>query len=125
MAHDSGRRVSGDSGGNGSGGSSSSGEKISAQRIDAIVRGTVQGVGYRWFVVRRAAELGLTGWTANEADGSVRVVAEGPQSALEQLEAQLRDGPAGAQVQSVEVARSPAVGDFTSFTIRPGAHRGD
>ena len=46
------------------------------QRLVAIVRGQVQGVGYRWFVQREAARLGLQGWVANQLDGSVEVVAE-------------------------------------------------
>ena len=95
------------------------------QRLDATVRGSVQGVGFRWFVVRRAAQLGLLGWTSNEADGSVRVVAEGASDALQQLENHLNDGPAGAHVTRVDVARMPATGEFTTFGIRSGAHRGD
>lgn len=98
---------------------------IGRQRLDATVRGIVQGVGFRWFVVRRASGLGLTGWTSNEADGSVRVVAEGPTAALDQLLALLRDGPAGAEVQMVDAARAPATGEFTTFGIRPGFHSGD
>ena len=96
-----------------------------SERIEATVRGDVQGVGFRWFVVRRASELGLVGWTANESDGSVKVVAEGPTGALDQLVNHLHEGPSGASVQSVEVSRSPQVGGFTSFSIRSGAHRGD
>jgi len=89
------------------------------------VRGIVQGVGFRWFVVRRASGLGLTGWTSNEADGSVRVVAEGTTDALDRLLALLTDGPPGAYVQKVDATRAPATGEFTSFGIRPGAHSGD
>ncbi len=100
-------------------------EREQPQRFEATVRGTVQGVGFRWFVVRRASDLRLTGWTSNEVDGSVRVVAEGSASALDQLEVQLRNGPAGAHVTNVEVHRAPATGEFSSFGIRPGAHRGD
>ena len=89
------------------------------------MRGIVQGVGFRWFVVRRASGLGLTGWTSNEADGSVRVVAEGTTDALDRLLALLTDGPPGAYVQKVDATRAPATGEFTSFGIRPGAHSGD
>ena len=52
------------------------------QRLVATVRGMVQGVGFRWFVQREAARLGLDGWVANQVDGSVEVVAEGPDAAL-------------------------------------------
>jgi len=95
------------------------------QRIEATVRGIVQGVGYRWFVVRTGKELGLTGWAANERDGSVRVVAEGVPSALDALEEQLRQGPAGAYVRAVDIVRMPASGEFGSFSIRSSSHRGD
>ena len=95
------------------------------ERLDATVKGNVQGVGFRWFAQRTASKLGLTGWTSNQADGSVRVVAEGSAAELEDLERRLKDGPSGAHVRSVEAARSPATGEFSSFTIRPGAHRGD
>jgi acylphosphatase len=95
------------------------------QRLEATVRGRVQGVGFRWFVVRDASALGLTGWTRNEPDGSVRVVAEGPSAALDELESRLRRGPAAAEVTAVERARAAATGEFKTFSIRPGGHRGD
>ena len=64
-------------------------------RLEATVRGRVQGVGFRYFVVRRALELGLVGWVANGADGSVRCVAEGPSAALDALEVDPPDRSAG------------------------------
>ena len=64
-----------------------------AARIDATVIGRVQGVGYRWFVLEAALRLGLRGWVANEADGSVRCVAEGPRADLETLLLELARGP--------------------------------
>ena len=95
------------------------------ERLEAKVNGTVQGVGFRWYVVRTASELGLTGWTSNEADGSVLVVAEGARHALQELERRLRDGPSGAHVSEVQVTHRPRTGEFSSFGIRAGAHRGD
>ena len=95
------------------------------ERLDAVVRGSVQGVGFRWFVVRRATHLGLAGWTSNEPDGTVRVVAEGSPAALDELLAALRTGPAGASVETVDARRLPAAGGLGSFTIRAGDHRGD
>ena len=58
-------------------------------RIDATVAGRVQGVGFRWFVLDVARRLELRGWVANEADGSVRCVAEGPGEDLEALVVEL------------------------------------
>jgi acylphosphatase len=71
--------------------------------MSAVVRGRVQGVGFRAFVRRHAAALQLRGWVANRSDGAVDVLAWGPRAALEQLLAQLDRGPAGARVSGVEV----------------------
>jgi acylphosphatase len=67
-----------------------------------VVKGRVQGVGYRYFVLRQAGALGLTGYTRNRDDGSVEVVAEGGEDALAQLESRLREGPAFSEVSGVE-----------------------
>jgi acylphosphatase len=66
-----------------------------------VVRGRVQGVGYRYFVLRQADLLGLAGFARNLADGSVEVVAEGSEGALADLEARLREGPSFAEVTGV------------------------
>jgi acylphosphatase len=95
------------------------------ERLDATVRGYVQGVGFRWFVVRRATQLGLRGWTSNEPDGTVRVVAEGSPDALDELLAALRTGPVGASVERVDTQRLLAAGGLGSFTIRGSGHSGD
>ena len=97
----------------------------SVGRLEATVRGRVQGVGFRYFVVRRALELGLVGWVANTADGSVRCVAEGTPRALDVLEADLRSGPVGAIVDAVDAVRMSGTGRFDRFAVRSGAHSGD
>ncbi len=66
-----------------------------------IVSGRVQGVGYRYFVLRQADALGVTGYTRNRSDGSVEVVAEGSDAALADFEARLREGPSFAEVAGV------------------------
>lgn len=71
--------------------------------LDAVVTGLVQGVWFRDTTVRRARELGVAGWVRNDADGSVRVHAEGDAGALEQLVAFLHEGPPLAQVEAVRV----------------------
>lgn len=93
-------------------------------RLEARVRGIVQGVGFRWFVVRHANRLGLAGWVTNDADGGVSVVAEGSASAIDELLGLLREGPAGATVESVDGRRLPASG-LRGFGIRGGGHSGD
>lgn len=94
-------------------------------RLEAWVRGRVQGVGFRYFVVRQARQYGLTGWVANEGDGSVHGVAEGSRADLERLLVDLEAGPPSAIVERVDTRWSDANGDFTLFGIRSGAHRGD
>lgn len=94
-------------------------------RLEATVRGRVQGVGFRYFVVRRAMELGLVGWVANAADGSVRCVAEGPLENLDALADELARGPLGAIVDAVDIVRMPGTGRFERFSVRSGAHSGD
>lgn len=94
-------------------------------RLEAVVHGRVQGVGFRIHVVRAAAALDLTGWVANASDGTVRCVAEGPRPALERLVEAIERGPTGAVVERVTVTWRPAAGDVGPFAIRSGAHPGD
>lgn len=94
-------------------------------RLDVVVRGAVQGVGFRYFVLRQAAGLGLDGWVANAPDGSVCCRAEGPRPALEALLAALREGPPGARVDDVAAAWSESSGGLGRFTVRAGSHPGD
>ena len=69
-----------------------------------LVRGMVQGVGFRWYVARHARSLGLSGFARNLADGRVEVVASGSEAAaLARLEELLRAGPAHARVEEVDV----------------------
>jgi acylphosphatase len=82
-----------------------------------VVRGRVQGVGYRYFVQREADALGVTGFVRNLPDGSVEVVAEGGEPAVTQLEARLREGPSFATVASVDRSAIAARGDH-GFHIR-------
>jgi acylphosphatase len=95
------------------------------RRLDVVVRGHVQGVGYRFFVLRLASGLGLDGWVANEVDGSVRVRAEGPSDALDELLGGLRVGPPGARVDDVAVRWRDATQDMGAFAVRSRAHPGD
>ena len=87
-------------------------------RLKAVIRGEVQGVGFRWAVQHQADRLGLTGYAENLPDGSVRVEAEGAPDRLDQLEAFLHQGPRWAEVSSVDAERSPATGDFYTFEAR-------
>ncbi|NJD09148.1 MAG: acylphosphatase [Gemmatimonadetes bacterium] len=73
------------------------------RRIRFLVHGRVQGVGFRFWVLRQAQALGLRGWVRNCRDGSVEVEAAGPSPALERLGLALRDGPPHAQVLELQV----------------------
>jgi len=86
--------------------------------MTARVTGRVQGVGFRWWIRRHGQRLGLTGWVMNADDErSVEVVAEGDVTSLDELERLLKSGPDGARVESVEVRRGPASGEFERFEI--------
>jgi acylphosphatase len=87
-------------------------------RLKAVVKGEVQGVGFRWAVQRQAGRLGLTGYAENLPDGSVRVEAEGDPDRLDQLEAFLHQGPQWAEVAAVDSQRQSATGEFHRFEAR-------
>lgn len=86
-------------------------------RIQARIRGRVQGVAYRAYTVDEAEKLGLVGWVRNLWDGSVELEAEGPRPALEALIAWCRRGPPAARVTDVQVSWLPPTGADRSFGI--------
>jgi acylphosphatase len=81
-----------------------------------IVRGRVQGVGYRYFAQKAAAALGLTGYVRNLDDGNVEVYAAGPETALSDLAARLRAGPRYSDVRGVD-EQEAGVQQYASFEI--------
>jgi acylphosphatase len=88
------------------------------QELHAVVTGYVQGVGFRYFVVEQAQRLGLQGYVRNQTNGDVEVVAQGTRSILENLLAQLRQGPMAAQVDEVQTTwRQPTI-HTSNFHIR-------
>jgi acylphosphatase len=83
------------------------------------VSGFVQGVGFRWFVLRQAEVLGLVGWVKNLPDGRVEVVARGEVPRLALLDQKLRTGPRHARVDSVEKLDIPHEGvEYNSFRVK-------
>jgi acylphosphatase len=92
--------------------------QIETTRLHAIVTGIVQGVNFRWFTQRRAADLGLVGYVRNRSDGSVEFVAEGSRGALEQLLDAARVGPTAAVVENVDAHWSAPTGEYHRFEIR-------
>ena len=91
-----------------------SGKAIDARRW--IVRGRVQGVGYRYFAQRAAVELGLTGYARNLDDGRVEVYAVGPVGKLSEMAGRLYRGPQWSDVRGVE-EQEAAVQEYGSFRI--------
>jgi len=97
---------------------------VSIVAADILIEGRVQGVGYRAFVERRAAPLGLVGYTMNLADGRVRVHVEGDRGAIDTLVADLARGPRLAHVERTDVRWVEPTGQYTDFDVRyhePGA----
>jgi acylphosphatase len=88
------------------------------KRIEAVVHGFVQGVSFRQYTQQEARKLGLTGWVKNERDLTVKVIAEGPETALQQLVEWLHIGSPYGRVDKVNVTWSEATAEFTNFEVR-------
>ena len=83
-----------------------------------LVRGRVQGVGFRWFVEREAFILQIAGWVRNNPDGTVEILAQGTRDQLAGLHSRLREGPRAARVDDVEVSEAQPVAGLISFLIQ-------
>ena len=91
---------------------------IPEARCHAFVVGVVQGVGFRYFVMDAAVDVGAVGWVRNLRDGRVELVAEGSRSGLETLLTQVRRGPRVGRVDRVDEVWEEAAGEFHSFGLR-------
>lgn len=87
-------------------------------RVSVIVHGRVQGVAFRNSTVRRALELGVTGWVRNLPDGSVEGMFESDESAVRALVDWCRQGPPAARVDRVDTRELAYTGEFPDFVIR-------
>jgi len=90
---------------------------VGSSRQHMIVKGRVQGVGFRWSCRAQAVKLGLAGWVRNLPDGTVEVVVEGDDQTVQQLVAWCRNGPAHAQVSGIEI-RPESPHGVSDFVIR-------
>lgn len=88
------------------------------KRIEATVYGRVQGVSFRYYTQKEAIRLNLTGFVANDSDGSVRVVAEGPEDILKTLVNYLQVGSPSATVEKVSTTWATATNEFNKFSVR-------
>jgi acylphosphatase len=92
--------------------------KFLTQARRFVIRGRVQGVGFRWFVEREAHILGITGWVRNNDDGSVEVLAVGAPEKLAELRSKLQAGPRAARVEDLEESEAQPVAGLDSFQVR-------
>ena len=90
-------------------------KSVQARRF--LVRGRVQGVGFRWFVEREARLLGVAGWVRNNADGAVEVLAQGSREQLSNLRVRLLQGPRAARVDDVDESEAHLTQGLTTFRI--------
>jgi acylphosphatase len=93
-------------------------EQASVQARRFVVRGRVQGVGFRWFVEREAHILQIAGWVRNNPDGSVEVLAMGSREKLAGMRNRLEEGPRAARVDAVTESEAEPVAGLESFQVR-------
>lgn len=87
------------------------------KRYHLLIKGRVQGVGYRMSTQIAAQKIGLTGWVRNLSDGQVEIVAEGDLMQLKQFVDWAWQGPRFAQVTDITINEQPATGEFETFEI--------
>ena len=87
-------------------------------RAEILVGGIVQGVGFRYFVLRNAQALGLKGYTKNLYTGEVLTVAEGPKHLVEELSKKIKIGPGNSYVKSFNIKWMKPTNEFKSFEVR-------
>ena len=86
--------------------------------FSGVIRGRVQGVGFRYYAKAKARELDLTGWVRNLPDGAVEVMAKGPVSALERFMHCLEEGPIGGSVEKADFQWFQESQELNGFEIR-------
>ena len=92
-------------------------DEKSTQARRFLVRGRVQGVGFRWFVEREARILGIAGWVRNNPDATVEVLAMGTRDQLSGLRSRLTQGPRASRVDEVEESEARPVSGLNTFRI--------
>ena len=95
----------------------STAEQPATQARRFVVKGRVQGVGFRWFVEAEAHKLGVAGWVRNNSDGNVEVLAMGTREQLAGLKFKLWEGPRAARVDEVTEREADLVPHLSSFHI--------
>ena len=85
--------------------------------LSVIVTGRVQHVGFRYYTLKEASALNLTGYVRNQEDGDVRIIVRGPNNLLDVFLASIRRGPGWARVDGIKIQELPDE-DFQSFEIK-------
>ena len=85
--------------------------------VNLTISGKVQGVGFRYFVLRQAQELGITGWVSNKPNGHVEALAQGDKEDLDQFIAKVKEGPSFSRVDDVILNWEDGQENYTSFEI--------
>ena len=85
--------------------------------VNMKITGKVQGVGFRYFVLRQAQELGITGWVSNKSNGHVEAMAQGDKEDLDQFIAKVKQGPAFSRVDDLILNWEDGQENYTSFEI--------
>lgn len=89
------------------------------KRIHIIVKGIVQGVGFRYFTVNVAERYGIVGFVRNLPTGEVEIVAEGEESMLTKFANEIKRGPPTAEITDVKIWEEPPSNKFSRFSIAP------
>lgn len=93
--------------------------KSELSQLRAVIEGRVQGVGFRYFVLQAAKEIGLAGWVRNLSDGRVELLAEGSRQECDELLNIIRQGPSMSEVSQVDEKWADPSGENRGFNIRP------
>jgi len=88
------------------------------KKVKILVKGFVQGVGFRYFVYRNAQALNLSGYAKNLINGNVEVLLEGEDTNIEEMISILKQGPSRSMVNSVELEYDDFHGEYIGFNIR-------
>lgn len=91
---------------------------VDATRVHIVVKGVVQGVGFRYFTMQLARDYGITGWVRNREDGSVEVEAEGEEIIIKSFVKDLSIGPHSAHVSKVDVEKLLPGEGYNGFNVR-------
>ncbi len=86
--------------------------------VDLVVKGRVQGVGFRWFSRQQADRFGIKGWVKNLPNGDVEIFAEGERAAVDAFMETIRQGPSFAYVEEMLISEQPLDRSYSTFEVK-------